>query len=497
MKYRKIELWVTTALFTAVLFLTIYNGLSDYGYTIDRNHSKTDYIFNQFLPRVLVIIITYAAFAVINFYVLPKLWFQKRHITAISGIIAVLTVTGLIFMVAESYSSNWIYDQYPNRLAANITFFSRGFSKATLFLLIYGVYLLIREAIIYQYNSYQNSNMLSSRITREVIVTLSTWLIILIPIIAVNTSAFFNGIGPFYIIILPFCFFVYFINLYWLIPLYKKGVFPSIGTYILALLTVAVMLGMLEIAMLLQFRRQLSVLGYIVLYWLPPLALTSCISWWVYQANAKTFQQLAVLKTELSTSNANLQFLRSQINPHFLFNALNTLYGTALTEQAEKTGEGIQKLGDMMRFMLHENNQDSIPLNREIEYLHNYIDLQNLRTAMSNGIEITVNVVDIYNSYNIAPMLLIPFIENAYKHGISFKQPSWININLQILNDSLQLDVYNSLHPDTDHDPERRKSGIGLENVKQRLHLLYPGKHELVIRQNPNEFFIHLTLQLK
>jgi two-component system LytT family sensor kinase len=497
MKYRKIEFWVTAVLFTIFLFLRIYYGLSEYGYTIDRSHSKTDYIFNQFLPGIFIIIICYAAFAAINFYVLPKLWFQKKLFTAICAVLAVLAVTGLIFMVAESYSSNWIYDKYPDRFAANMTFFSRGFSKATLFLLVYGIYVLIREAVIYQYNSYQTSNTLPSRITREVIVTLSTWLIVLIPIIAVNTSAFFNGIGPIYLIVLPFCFFIYFINLYWLIPLYKKGVFASTGTYFLGLLIIAVLLGMLEIAMLLQFRRQFSVMGYIALYWLPPFILTTCISWWVYQTNANTFQQLAVLKTALGTSNANLQFLRSQINPHFLFNALNTLYGTALIEQAEKTGEGIQKLGDMMRFMLHENNQDSIPLNREIEYLHNYIDLQNLRIAMSKDIDITVNIDDIYNSYNIAPMLLIPFIENAYKHGISFKQPSWININLQILNDRLQLDVYNSLHPDNNHDPERQKSGIGLENVKQRLHLLYPGKHELVIRQNPNEFFIHLTLQLK
>jgi LytS/YehU family sensor histidine kinase len=278
--------------------------------------------------------------------------------------------------------------------------------------------------------------------------------------------------------------------------MYKKGVFPSLGTYFLSLMTVAVMLGILEVSLLMQFTYQMQLIGYIVFYWLPPFILTTGLSWWVYTANAKTYQQLTKLKTALGTSDANLQFLRSQINPHFLFNALNTLYGTALMEKAERTSEGIQKLGDMMRFMLHENTQELIPLNREIEYLHNYIDLQNLRIAMSENIEIKTNITEKYNSLNIAPMLLIPFIENAYKHGISFKENSWINVSLQLHGDTLLLDVYNSIHPSHGTDPEEKRSGIGLENVKLRLQLLYTDKHELVIRENKNEFFIHLRVQL-
>jgi two-component system LytT family sensor kinase len=407
----------------------------------------------------------------------------------------VLIGMGFCFMVIQSYQSSWIYDQYPKGQAANMAFFSRGFSTATLFLLIYGGYILIREGIIYQYNIYKAKQNLSSRILREIISVVSAWLALLFPVLVIN-GPFFNGIGPFYLVVLPFCFCIYFINLYWLIPLYKKGVFPQMGTYLLGLITVAVMLGMLEIAMLMQFRPGLSMLGHIVFYWLPPLALTAGLSWAVYLTNAKTYQQLSTLKTALGASDANLQFLRSQINPHFLFNVLNTLYGTALKEKAEKTGEGIQKLGDMMRFMLHENNQDIIPLSREMEYLHNYIDLQNLRVALSDNIEIKTDITDKYNTLNIAPMLLIPFIENAYKHGLSFKQRSWINISLQLTDGVLQLDVYNSLHQGKENDPEKERSGIGLENVKQRLQLLYPQKHELVIRQNASEFFIHLTLQL-
>ena len=118
--------------------------------------------------------------------------------------------------------------------------------------------------------------------------------------------------------------------------------------------------------------------------------------------------QLRIVEKELVKSKADIQFLRSQINPHFLFNVLNTLYGTALQENAERTAEGIQRLGDMMRFMLHENNLDFIRMNKEVEYLRNYIALQKLRTQSSPDIIIEDNINEQNCNYQIAPMLLIP-----------------------------------------------------------------------------------------
>ncbi|HWW39296.1 sensor histidine kinase, partial [Pedobacter sp.] len=206
--------------------------------------------------------------------------------------------------------------------------------------------------------------------------------------------------------------------------------------------------------------------------------------------------EIFTLKTELGKSDATLHFLKSQINPHFLFNALNTLYGTALQEHADRTSEGIQKLGDMMRFMLQENMEDKISLSRDVEYLKNYIDLQKLRTSVSTDVTIETQIEEQLNELQIAPMLLIPFVENAFKHGISLQYPSHIKITLQTRSDTLYFDVYNSIHLKSVNDPERFKSGIGLQNVKQRLALLYPEKHELIIRENAKEFFIHLTLQL-
>ena len=203
-----------------------------------------------------------------------------------------------------------------------------------------------------------------------------------------------------------------------------------------------------------------------------------------------------MLKKDLGQTLSNFDFLRSQINPHFLFNALNTIYGTALQEGAERTGEGVQRLGDMMRFMLQENMQDKISLAREIEYLNNYISLQKLRTDASPMIKIEANIEQPLLPVQIAPMLLIPFVENAFKHGISFREPSHIKVALEVKEQVLNFDVYNSKHPRPESDPEKDKSGIGLNNVKQRLALTYPGKHELIIRETGKEFFVHLTIKL-
>jgi sensor histidine kinase YesM len=221
------------------------------------------------------------------------------------------------------------------------------------------------------------------------------------------------------------------------------------------------------------------------------------ISYIVYKGRLKrNLEEIRELKTELGKSDANLNFLKSQINPHFLFNALNTLYGTALQENAERTGEGIQKLGDMMRFMLEENVADKTLLATDINYLKNYISLQKLRIVTSPNICIEIDIEEPVEQYLIAPMMLLPFVENAFKHGISLNTPSHVKLTVQAKNGKLYLDVSNSINKGSENDPERLHGGIGLQNVKQRLSLLYPGQHELLIRENAKEFFVHLTIDL-
>ncbi|MBN8821681.1 MULTISPECIES: histidine kinase [unclassified Spirosoma] len=201
-----------------------------------------------------------------------------------------------------------------------------------------------------------------------------------------------------------------------------------------------------------------------------------------------------VLQTQISSKAAELASLRAQINPHFLFNALNSLYATALKENSEKTADGIQKLGDMMRFMLQENNRERIPLSKEIAYLQDYIQLQRMRLDESHNIEIRVTIQEPEREIYLAPMMLVPFVENAFKHGISLRYPSWIYTTLTLDATHLYFKVHNSLHPKHANDPEDEQSGLGLDNVRKRLELIYPGRHQLTIQQSEQDYFVGLTL---
>ena len=212
-------------------------------------------------------------------------------------------------------------------------------------------------------------------------------------------------------------------------------------------------------------------------------------------------REKTVLQTQVSTGAAELASLRAQINPHFLFNALNSLYATALKEKGEKTADGIQKLGDMMRFMLHENNRDRIPLDKEIEYLRNYIDIQRMRVDETHNIDIRVTIQEPNRVIYLAPMLLTPFIENAFKYGISLRNASWIYITLTLDDTRLYFKVHNSRHlpapeprPSDRRDAEENPSGMGLDNVRKRLELIYSGRYQLDIQQSEQDYFISLTL---
>lgn len=226
------------------------------------------------------------------------------------------------------------------------------------------------------------------------------------------------------------------------------------------------------------------------------LIVTLPLAWILYGYQHRRDKEVVELKKELGQTHAGFDFLRSQINPHFLFNALNTLYGTALVEGSERTAEGILMLSDMMRFMLRENMEERIRLSREIDYLNNYISLQRLRTDANERVRVEAVIEAPEQEFTIAPMLLIPFVENAFKHGISFRHDSRIMIQLEIKNDILYFDVHNAKAARPEHDPERGKSGIGLNNVRQRLQLIYPDRHELLIRETAQDFFVHLVIRL-
>jgi two-component system, LytTR family, sensor kinase len=190
---------------------------------------------------------------------------------------------------------------------------------------------------------------------------------------------------------------------------------------------------------------------------------------------------------------AELSFLKSQINPHFFFNTLNSIYSLAISK-SDKTPEAIIKLSELMRFIIYESEKDMVPLRRELEYINNYVELQKLR-LMSN-ISVRYHVEGDINHKRIEPLLLLPFIENAFKHGIDATKNCVIGIKVKISVTDLMLIVENPVvKPSMKED--RENPGIGLANSKKRLELIYGEKHTLNISQTGNIFKIELNINFK
>ena len=201
-------------------------------------------------------------------------------------------------------------------------------------------------------------------------------------------------------------------------------------------------------------------------------------------ATAATLQK-ENLKTELS-------FLRSQVSPHFLFNVLNNIVAMVRlkSEELEPT---VLKLSSLLQYMLYESSDEKVLLKNEVDCLHDYIDLQKLRFSSQLQLNMQFDVGDGWQS--IEPMLLIPFVENAFKHGNVFDEVPEITIKLLAEENTLHFQVKNKyVALDKAKD---KTSGIGLTNVKRRLQLLYPNRHELLIEDKNGFYDVHLKLQLQ
>lgn len=189
------------------------------------------------------------------------------------------------------------------------------------------------------------------------------------------------------------------------------------------------------------------------------------------------------LKTELS-------FLRSQVSPHFMFNVLNNMVALA-RKQSDQLEPSLIKLSSLMRYMLYEADEDLVSLESEVEYLHSYIDLQLQR--FGNKVAMKLDFSDIDKDYEIEPMLLIPFVENAFKHGVSGLEDALIEIELKAFKNQLIFVVRNKYNSQVEEIKDKT-SGIGLANVKRRLQLLYHSNHQLNIQDVNNTFTVSLLL---
>jgi len=201
-------------------------------------------------------------------------------------------------------------------------------------------------------------------------------------------------------------------------------------------------------------------------------------------------------QAEAQQLSTEIRFLRSQVNPHFLFNTLNNLFSMAQSKGHEELADSISRLSDMMRYMIYESNTDMVSLQREITYLEDCIALNKLRYADS---EVAVcfrrPAPEVAAGVTVTPMLFIPFLENAFKHGVSIGRHSRIDVDISVEQKKLIFSCVN-----TDHSGiqklEEEKGGIGLENVRRRLELLYPGRHELKAGAEEGDYFVKLQIEL-
>ncbi len=212
------------------------------------------------------------------------------------------------------------------------------------------------------------------------------------------------------------------------------------------------------------------------------LLLKLTIDWF---SNERIQRNLETEKREME-----LQFLKSQLNPHFLFNSLNNIYSLAY-QKSEKTAGAILKLSEIMRYMIYESNDSMSDLGKEVEYLKSYIDLHRLRFKDGGAVKLTINGE--IDGQQIVPLILISFIENAFKHGVATDSEDPILINLIANQKILHFSVKNKKNKDNYKD---KVGGVGLSNVERRLQLMYPDRYKLNIVNSATHYTTELMLDL-
>ncbi|WP_461151859.1 sensor histidine kinase [Spirosoma pulveris] len=207
----------------------------------------------------------------------------------------------------------------------------------------------------------------------------------------------------------------------------------------------------------------------------------------------------AVIKQQLTEANllrlhkeSELNLLISQLSPHFLFNTLNNIYGLAI-QGDQQVPDYLVKLSTLLSYSVYMSNKQLVPLGQEVDYLLNYIDFESIR--IGEKLQLLVSVDTINPELLVAPMLFVPFIENAFKHSKhATGQPIRIDIQLTSSGSAIDLLVKNSYSPASKNDEADKSGGMGLQNVQKRLALLYPGKHDLTIEEDNDYFMVRLRI---
>lgn len=287
-------------------------------------------------------------------------------------------------------------------------------------------------------------------------------------------------------------FFLVYVNLGLLIPRFlQKGRYVSYA--LTAVLTIVAAYGVHE----LTFEILLPLLPteyYMVSFtdWEVPVTIFTI--YFVLTALLKLSKSWYVLqRVEKEKLAIELNSLKSQVNPHFLFNSLNSIYSQALAK-SEQTPDTVLELSNLLRYMLYEVGESTVELAKEVEMMENYIELQKLRADASS--EISFEIRGDHLSHKIAPLLFFPLIENSFKHGVKgVSDRAYVKMLLQCTEKEISFDIENN-KGEIDDMEKGKYGGIGLENVKRRLALIYPGKHQFTIEDRENLYRVSLKIRL-
>lgn len=252
------------------------------------------------------------------------------------------------------------------------------------------------------------------------------------------------------------------------------------------------LIGIISLILLIILNREQITLQGIASVVQPALWLSayafiySLLRDYYYQSRHKKELLLQNFESELYT-------LKAQLTPHFLFNSLNYLYGTALKEEAHHTADGIETLSEMLRYTITAMNDDYVSLAKELNFIEQYIALQKVRVS-NTDIQTDIKIQADLQSLHIPPLLLLPFIENAFKYGISIDKPSPIKIKISVEKQALTMEVFNRI---VEGQTEVKGNNTGIRNTLKRLDLLYPDSYKLDCRDFKTTYQVSLYLPLK
>lgn len=334
----------------------------------------------------------------------------------------------------------------------------------------------------------------------EVICHVLFWVVPTHLIIRYNMMSYAELTGVYYrmplIISVLINIFLVYTNIFVLFPSYSRKRIKLL-TYVLILAIMVAVLAIVKVKvdssyMMRYFSRIVSEehgriwIGVIVNSFFAVQSVLYCIvrEWIINRRNER------ILREEKLT--LELKYLKSQINPHFLYNTLNNLYSVALKNNDNETAKGITKLSQMMRFMLDGVNENLIPLEKEITYLTSYLDLQKLRFSEQDDVKINFNIKGDITGIRIPPFIFIVFIENAFKYGVDYKKYSFVDIKFEVSDNILRFNIRNTIHKTGD----LQNPGIGLKNIRGRLDLSYPGSYNLEIATENDIFNLELIIRL-